>query len=166
MWTWSNHPGGNGRRYRYRDNPLCRLSCWEYRPSKHAPEGTAVTASGMSQWRSSQTGKETATVIWRLSHDGQRWRFSITPFGASRADEQIISMVPDTVARTRNLRWWWECPDCGRRCGTLFLIPAVGRFTCRKCGSVTYSSKQEASPGRVFARLGIAWPKWGRWASG
>jgi ribosomal protein S27E len=165
MWTWSNHPGGHGKRYRYRDTGLCRLSCWWFQPSKHAPEGTAVSASGISRWRSSRTGEETASINWRLSHDGQRWGLSVAPFGGSRMSEQFIRMVPDTVARSRNLRWWWECPDCGRRCAVLFYIPAASRFTCRMCGSVTYSSQQEMSPGQAFRRLGIAWPKWARWAN-
>jgi len=118
-----------------------------------------MTASGMSQWKSSRTGEETAAMTWRLRHDGDRWCFSITMFGSKSGDEQRISMEPDPVARTGNQRWWWTCPDCGRRCAVLFLIPSNGRFTCRTCGRVTYTSKQEASLGRMFARLGIDWPK-------
>ena len=164
MWTLSNHSGGHGRRYLYRDAALCRLSCWWFQPSRHVPEGTLESASGMSRWQSSRTGAETATVMWWLSHDGQGWRLSIAAFGGVRNDEQTISMVPDSVACTGNQRWWWTCPDCGRRCAVLFLIPSAVRFTCRKCGGVTYTSKQEESPGRAFRRMGIVWPKWGRWS--
>ena len=163
MWTWTNHPGGSGRRYRYRDTALCRLSCWWFQPSKHAPAGTAVTAYGSSRWKSSRTDEEIATVMWRLSHDGDRWSFTITMFGRNHGEGQCIRMEPDLVARTGNQRWWWMCPDCSRRCGVLFLIPSAGRFSCRTCGRVTYSSKQEESPGQAIRRLGIAWPKWVRW---
>lgn len=166
MWTSSNHPGGNGRRYRYRDRALYRLSCWWHQPSKNVPEGTAGTATGLSHWKGDPTGYGAATMMWWLNYDGQRWRFTIMSFGDTRADEQTIRMVPDSVARTRNLRWWWECPDCGRRCGTLFLIPAARRFTCRACGGVTYTSRQKISRGQMIRRLGIAWPKWSRWPVG
>jgi hypothetical protein len=164
MWSNFNHPGGFGRKYRYRDNALSRLPCWILQPSKYAPKGVGVMDCGPIRWRSNRTGDVLASATWRLNHDGLERRFFITPVGFKRSAEQAISMVPDFIAKTNNLRWWWKCPDCGRRCGVLFLIPATGLFTCRKCGRVTYASQQEASPGRVFARIGIAWPKGARWA--
>ena len=164
MWTCFDHPGGFGRKYRYRDNALSRLSCWIFQPSKYAPKGNAVTAAGPIQWRSSRTGQVTTSATWWLSHDVSERHFFISVLGLKRSAEQTISMLPDNVAKTENQRWWWKCPDCGRRCGVLFLIPSTGLFTCRKCGQVTYESQQEESPGRVFARLGIAWPKGARWS--
>lgn len=164
MWTYEDHPGGFGRKYRYRKNKLCGLSCRIFQPSKYTPKGAGVMDCGPIRWRSSRTGDVLASTTWRLSHDGLDRRFFITPVGLKRTAEQAISMLPDNVAKTENQRWWWKCPDCGRRCGVLFLIPSTGLFTCRKCGRVTYESQQEISPGRLFARLGIARPKYSRWA--
>ena len=159
MWSVSSHPGGYGRKYRYRDTWLCRLSCWWYQPAKHAPTGTAATAFGISRWTTSRTGDEAARAAWRLAHTRERWHVTFSPQGEGLAGEQTIVMCADHVAGTPHLRWWWRCPDCDRRCGMLFLIPKAGRFTCRYCGGVTYASKQGASRGRVLARLGIAWTK-------
>jgi len=38
-------------------------------------------------------------------------------------------------------RWYFRCP-CGRRCGVLF--NASGRWRCRHCGKVTYTSSNES----------------------
>ena len=164
MWTCEDHPGGFGRKYRYRENTLSRLSCWLFQPSRYAPKGNAVTAYGTSRWRGSRTGNLTASATWRLRNVGFERHFFIMVAGFNHSAEQAINMVPDSVARTGHQRWWWKCPDCGRRCGVLFLMPATGLLTCRKCGRVTYESQQEASPGRAFARFGIAWPRYQRWA--
>ena len=77
--------------------------------------------------------------------DGGEWRQTINrewvpcPFGGSRP--------------------WFECPHCGRHCGTLYL----GRygFTCRTCSGVNYPSTRETQgdravrkAGKIRARLG------------
>jgi len=36
-------------------------------------------------------------------------------------------------------RYWFVCPKCKRRCGTLFFVGKL--FLCRKCGRVLYYSQ-------------------------
>lgn len=41
-------------------------------------------------------------------------------------------------------RPWFSCPDCRRRAGNLYLLPATGRFTCRLCARLNYASQQQS----------------------
>lgn len=56
-----------------------------------------------------------------------------------------------SIERTRcnygGERVWFQCPTCGRRCELLYL--RFGRFACRKCNHVAYSSQA----GGVLDRL-------------
>lgn len=50
-------------------------------------------------------------------------------------------------------RWWWTCPNCGRRCGVLYLPPGAVKFACRSCHNLTYRSCQESNKTNFLARL-------------
>ena len=41
-------------------------------------------------------------------------------------------------------RYWLICPDCLRRCGKVYKVTIYGRYKCRKCHDLTYTSAQEA----------------------
>ena len=44
-----------------------------------------------------------------------------------------------TTPRFGGRRYWWLCPECGRRCATLY----GGRlFLCRACQNLTYETAQ------------------------
>lgn len=38
-------------------------------------------------------------------------------------------------------RTWWECPECLRRCGRLYLAPGRNRLGCRLCCGLVYRSQ-------------------------
>jgi hypothetical protein len=42
-------------------------------------------------------------------------------------------------------QWWWTCPDCGRRCATLYLPPNESLFACRRCHHLAYHSQNPDS---------------------
>jgi len=48
-------------------------------------------------------------------------------------------------------RWWFHCPDCGRRVRVIYLI-CDSLFKCRKCCDLRYRSSQRA-PNRAINRL-------------
>lgn len=50
-------------------------------------------------------------------------------------------------------RWWWTCPACGQRCGTLYMPPGAVKFACRSCHNLTYQSCQESNKTNFLARL-------------
>jgi len=51
------------------------------------------------------------------------------------------------------VRWWFSCPQCGRRCGTLYLPPGAQRFACRRCHNLTYASCQDERKRGYLDRL-------------
>ena len=42
------------------------------------------------------------------------------------------------------VRWWFECPGCGKRIGTLYSPPGSRYFLCRTCQNLTYQSCRES----------------------
>jgi hypothetical protein len=54
---------------------------------------------------------------------------------------QVLDLEP-TPANLGGVRWWWLCPNCGRRCGKLYLPPRRHLFKCRVCYQLSYESAQ------------------------
>jgi predicted RNA-binding Zn-ribbon protein involved in translation (DUF1610 family) len=44
-----------------------------------------------------------------------------------------------TTPNYGGIRWWFECPDCGKKVIKLYLAKEP-HFICRKCGNLTYNS--------------------------
>jgi hypothetical protein len=56
------------------------------------------------------------------------------------------------ACRFGGFRWWWVCPDCGRRRASLYR--AGRRFGCRACLDLAYRSQQESrGDDRLFRKL-------------
>lgn len=41
-------------------------------------------------------------------------------------------------------RWWWQCPECGRRCGALLNVSPDQPWACRRCWGAVYRSDYPA----------------------
>lgn len=41
-------------------------------------------------------------------------------------------------------RYWFHCPNCGKRVGKLHNAPGSGSFLCRTCQNLTYTSCRES----------------------
>lgn len=39
------------------------------------------------------------------------------------------------------VRYWFVCPECGKRVGGLYLVPGRTDFQCRQCNNLTYHSR-------------------------
>ena len=163
MWTSENHPGGYGRRYKYKDTNLYRLSCWWYQPSQHVPKGALLSGTHSSCWINERTAKESSSIYWQLQFVEDWWQIRLSFTANGRYIEQFVKMTPDAVARSRGQRWWWQCPNCGRRCGMLFAIPSTAQFACRTCEGVTYTTRLKKTPRQAMAKLGLYWPRYKRW---
>jgi hypothetical protein len=47
-------------------------------------------------------------------------------------------------------RTWFQCPNCGKRSGVLYL--AGKYFVCRKCGGIHYASQSESETDRAIRK--------------
>ena len=61
--------------------------------------------------------------------------------GIEREDRVALTSSP---AGWGGSMWWWRFPaaGCGRRVAKLYAPPSTSRFTCRRCGRLTYTSCQ------------------------
>src|ERR1700722_18898824 len=50
------------------------------------------------------------------------------------------------------LRWWFGCPLCGRRVQKLYRPESAGRFGCRNCHDLSYTSRSKSPLDRSLER--------------
>lgn len=63
---------------------------------------------------------------------------------------QYVSLVR-THTNFNGYRLWYVCPNCGRRCGSLFDFG--GAWWCRKCGDLKYSSASGSKSERPWLKI-------------
>ena len=94
------------------------------------------------------------TTIWVRS-EGDRLKLTYGPFS------KTVHYIGITWSRTAfsGRRQWLRCPDCGRRCGVLYIRSAAWR--CRLCYRLTYQSqyvapweRRQKKAEKVHVRLG------------
>ncbi len=59
--------------------------------------------------------------------------------------------VERTVPSKGGFRRWWKCPECGKRCSTVYADKVDGRFSCRGCAGLAYASSQRNHRARPWA---------------
>jgi hypothetical protein len=78
--------------------------------------------------------------------------YTVTRYDSGAKEDFDYSMaIVATFTPWGSPRYWLLCPDCGRRCGTLY--QPGSRFTCRLCGNLTYTTSQESHKDLFLARL-------------
>ncbi len=55
--------------------------------------------------------------------------------------EQTVRLT-STTPHLGGIRWWFQCPKCGRRVMNLHLPGGCLRFACRVCHDLAYESEQ------------------------
>jgi len=58
-----------------------------------------------------------------------------------------------TPSKVGGERVWFECPRCHQRVRMLYIPPGGGRFACRRCHDLAYSSQHQSRTHRAFDRL-------------
>lgn len=97
-------------------------------------------------------GLESLTLQYTFGSDGQQH---------DRSQHVFLSR---TSCNYGNYRPWFACPVCQRRAGVLYM--RAGRFACRQCQRVSYSSQSCDLMDRIWrkqskieARLGDHWQR-------
>jgi len=108
-------------------------------------------------------GEEHTGSIGVLVHDAHSLVLQYMVGGESdrRDGSQTISLA-HTACPYGNTRPWFVCPCCNRRAGLLFM--RWGRFACRHCQRVAYSSQSDdvldrmwRKQSKIERRLGEHW---------
>lgn len=82
---------------------------------------------------------ETLTLIYRTQRRGQEWRDVCDPIE--------LDWTPCNYGGERP---WFTCPGCRRRRAVLFSVD--GRFRCKACHDLAYSSTRESESDRSIRR--------------
>jgi hypothetical protein len=127
-------------------------------------------------WRD---GEET-TVRVRIDRREEPGQFAIY-YGEDTSDDvpHVAGELVTTAPHLGGVRYWWQCPQCWRRCRVIYAYPAKGRerFMCRRCQRLRYYSHTESRADRLlrksrklYRRAGSKdgtepWqkPRWMRW---
>lgn len=120
---------------------------------------------GHNTWTWSRGGERTGSITFNVSEYAINLIYSINGEDAS----QRISRMA-TSCSYGGSRPWFQCPICQSRTALLYM--RSGRFACRKCQRVSYSTQSGSSHERICnlyhrlaARLEDGKPKWQRWAT-
>jgi hypothetical protein len=81
-----------------------------------------------------------------------RLQYTLTNWRGEKTAYNYPVEIAYTLTPWGARRYWWICPGCGRRCGTLYLPPSSGRFACRACHDLTYQKCQESHQHDAFYR--------------
>lgn len=111
------------------------------------------------RWSNSYTGEEVGSISIQAASDSLELRFNCD--GRPVAQHIVIDRTPCPFGGSRP---WLRCDRCFLRVAVLYL--RGGRFTCRHCGRVAYSSQSEDALGRTWrrqnkleSRLGEDWKR-------
>ena len=113
----------------------------------------------------SRGGVSTGSIRFTVSAESIRLTYAVQGQDASQTIQTTA-----TPCRYGGARRWFECPVCRGRAAVLFM--RVGRFACRKCQKVSYTSQSGSSKDRELTRyhqlhalIQAGKPKWQRWAT-
>lgn len=134
---------GSGRWGSYRKRTTVEESlALTMKPFKEAlPLGPG--AAGTVTWTRKSDGIKTASIGYVLepSGDGVALRFRYTADGILQDYPVQVASVPMPRG---GKRWFFLCPECGRKASKLYKKPGGARFACRTCLGLTYESCQES----------------------
>jgi hypothetical protein len=110
--------------------------------------------AGQSFWWSWSRGDEPCgSINVATSPDHLQLSYRWTP---SNRDPQAMSypvMIERTLCNYGGMRQWFRCPRCYRRCALLYGVAnSDGRFGCRICMRLAYSSEAESQLDRLWRK--------------
>lgn len=85
------------------------------------------------------------------------WQLASDPFGVvvsewERRGKPLRVGIVSTALPSGGRRWWFSCPECGRRCDLLYLRPGGIKLACRRCCGFAYASQRSRAAGRPRTR--------------
>lgn len=152
--------GGAGRPgYRVKAEQLMRVDIREWH------RRGLLWVGGRNTWSWTRGGERVGSITFSVSEQAINLIYSLDGRDAS----QTITRA-STPCHYGGSRPWFRCPVCRSRTALLYM--RAGRFACRKCQRVSYSTQSGTSHDRVCnlyhrlaAKLEDGKPKWQRWAT-
>lgn len=98
-----------------------------------------VVLQGSYTWHYTRSGEQCAAIgclIFPTPHIELHYCYGETPI------TEALTLTKTPVGLHHAPRWWYACPHCQRRCSVLYGVQ--GRWRCRQCHHITYSSSCES----------------------
>jgi hypothetical protein len=116
--------------------------------------GEARLWPGASFGRSWSCGGEPAgSISVTVGTDQLRMRYTWTPYDEEPRHLDYPVAIVRTPCHYGGMRPWFRCPRCQSRRAVLYGIAGDGRFGCRYCMRLAYSSEAESVGDRITRRL-------------
>jgi hypothetical protein len=111
--------------------------------------------SAVFSWVSSRSKTESSVVVDVDMADEPyaRFTYSIMDQNGERIDYCDRVRLTTTLCNYGGQRYWFLCPICCRRVGSLYVAPGDVHFGCRLCNNLTYRSRNR-SPMERFGHIG------------
>jgi len=112
-------------------------------------------AGGTLSWTRSLTGEKSTVGIsvYMGNEPNVRLYYTVTRPDGEKIDCNYRIWLSWTACRYGGKRYWFTCPGCLNRVGTLYLAGRSTQFQCRRCSDLTYESRNESRLGR-FGQIG------------
>ena len=122
----------------------CRVLAVGWFQKKKELQADALTQGSLT-WTNTATGEKTSSIGYEADTlDAAPWlRLHYTRTRTGEAVDYRVRLTAPPLP-WGGVRWVFLCPDCGRACRKLYLPNGAGRFACRLCYRLTYTSTQEA----------------------
>lgn len=145
--------------YRLKSEHCQRIDIRRWQKGGYLKAGTGFT------WQWTCDGEKTGSIGVNVSNGSMRLGYSIEGRDAS----QTITTTT-TPCHYGGWRPWFSCPICYSRAAVLY--QRSGRFACRQCQRVSYSTQSGSAIDRVCNRyhrldavVMAGKPRWQRWAT-
>ena len=70
--------------------------------------------------------------------------YTTTKSNGETIDSDYLIWLTTSSCNYGGKRFWFCCPFCGRRVGTLYLTGRYDKFICRGCSNLSYQSRNES----------------------
>lgn len=118
-----------------------------------AREGLLVPGSSF-EWHWTNYGQHIGEI--KVSVEGAPDRvilsYQRTPYDGESQDVQCRITLTNTPCHYGGARVWFLCPRCAHRCARVYHSARDGRYACRRCLKLAYSSESESLIGRAWRR--------------
>lgn len=103
-------------------------------------------------WVNKETGESVSAVTYRcdtISKDNSYLQLSYKLTDTDFSANYKVKLVR-TYPRYGGVRFWFICPERGRRVSKLYLIPSYGRFVSRHVYKIYYASQMKSGLDRAI----------------
>lgn len=145
---------GSGNYYRWGGKPTlddCR-NVDINRMVKQGAIGEGCFRSGNWVWTNKETGEQMSRIGYECNTLDKADSYLHLSYKFTNSDQSVNYKVRlvRTYPRYGGVRFWFICPERGKRVAKLYLIPSDGRFVSRHVYKVYYASQMRGKSDRVI----------------